>query len=54
MSASRWYKVRPYRIRAHEVADLSAGSTLVEFYSMAHSSTTVIGIPIWIAGGYWA
>ena len=29
-------------------------STLAEFYSMADSSTTVRGIPIWIAGGCWA
>ena len=28
--------------------------TLAEFYSMADSSTTVIGIPILIAGGCWA
>ena len=30
------------------------GSTLAEFYSMADSSTTVLGIPILIAGGCWA
>ena len=29
-------------------------STLAEFYSMADYSTTVTGIPIWIAGGCWA
>ena len=29
-------------------------STLVEFYSMADSSTTVRGIPIRIAGDCWA
>ena len=29
-------------------------STLAEFYSMADSSTTVLGIPIPIAGGCWA
>ena len=29
-------------------------STLVEFYSMNDSSTTVCGIPILIAGSYWA
>ena len=28
--------------------------TLAEFYSMADYSTTVRGIPIWIAGGCWA
>ena len=54
MSASRRYKVRPYRMKTQEVADLSAGSTLAEFYSMADSSTAVIGIPIRIAGGCWA
>ena len=54
MPASRRYKVHPYAIRTHEVADLSGGSTLVEFYSKADSSTTVRGIPIRIAGGCWA
>ena len=54
MSASRRYKVRPDRMKTQEVADLSGGSTLAEFYSMADSSTTVIGIPIRIAGGCWA
>ena len=54
MSASRRYKVRPYRIKTQEVADLCGGSTLAEFYSMADSSTTVRGIPIPIAGGCWA
>ena len=54
MSASRRYKVHPYAIKTHEVADPSGGSTLAEFYSMADSSTTVKGIPIWIAGGCWA
>ena len=54
MSASRRYKVHPYAIKTHEVADLSGGSTLAEFYSKADSSTTVIGIPIRIAGGCWA
>ena len=54
MSASRRYKVRPYRMKTQEVADLSGGSTLAEFYSMADSSTTVTGIPILIAGGCWA
>ena len=54
MSAPRWYKVRPYRIKTQEVADLSEGSTLAEFYSMADSSTTIAGIPIRIAGGCWA
>ena len=41
-------------MKAQEVADLSGGSTLAEFYSMADSPTTVIGIPIGIAGGCWA
>ena len=54
MSASRRYKVRPYRMNTREVADLSGGSTLAEFYSIADSSTTVAGIPIRIAGGCWA
>ena len=30
------------------------GSTLAEFYSIADSSTTILGIPILIAGGCWA
>ena len=54
MSASRQYNVRPYRMKTQEVAVLSGGSTLAEFYSMADSSTTVAGIPIRIAGGCWA
>ena len=54
MSASRRYKVRPYRMKTQEVAVQSGGGTLVEFYSMADSSTTIIGIQIWIAGGCWA
>ena len=54
MSASRRYKVRPYRMKTQEVADLSEGSTLAEFYSMADSSTTVADISIPIAGGCWA
>ena len=54
MSASRRYKERPYRMKTHEVADLSGGSTLAEFYSMADSSTTVTGIPVLIAEGCWA
>ena len=54
MSASRRYKVRPYRMKSQEVAVQSGGSTLAEFYSMADSSTTVVGIPIRIAGGCWA
>ena len=54
MSASHRYKVRPYRMETQEVADLSGGSTVAEFYSIADSSTTVAGIPIWIAGGCWA
>ena len=54
MSASRRYRVRPYRMKGQEVADLFEGITLAEFYSMADSSTTVRGIPIRIAGGCWA
>ena len=54
MSASRRYKVSPHRMKAQEVADLSGGSTLAEFYSMADSSTTIIGIQVRIAGGCWA
>ena len=41
-------------MKAQEVADLSEGSTLAEFYSMADSSTTIADIPIRIAGGCWA
>ena len=54
MSASRRYKVRPHRMKTQEVTVQSGGSTLAKFYSMADSSTTVTGIPIWIAGGCWA
>ena len=54
MPASRQYKVHPDAIQAHEVVVFCEGSTLAEFYSMADSSTTVIGIPIRIAGGCWA
>ena len=54
MSASRRYKVRPYHIKTQEVADLSKGSPLAKFYSMADSSTTISGIAIRIAGGCWA
>ena len=54
MPASRWYKVHPYAIKTHEVVVFCEDSTLAEFYSMADSSTTVIGIPIRIAGGCWA
>ena len=58
ISASRRYKVRPYRIKTQDFASFSGGgnirSTLVEFYSIADSSTTVRGISILIAGGYWA
>ena len=54
MSASCRYKVHPYAIKTHEVADLSGSSTLAEFYLKADSSITVIGIPIRIAGGCWA
>ena len=53
-SASRQYKVHLYAIRTHEVVVLCGGSTLAEFYSMADLSTTVIDIPILIAGGCWA
>ena len=53
-SASRRYKVHPYAIRTHEVVVLCGGSTLAEFYLKADSSTTVIGIPIRVAGGCWA
>ena len=52
MSASCRYKVRLYRMKAQEVADLGGGSTLAEFYSIADFSTTVTGIRI--AGGCWA
>ena len=41
-------------MKAQDVAALSGGSTLAEFYSMADLSTTVTGIPIWIVGGCWA
>ena len=51
LSSSRRYKVHLYRMKAQEVADLSGGSTLAEFYSMADSSTTISGIPILFAGG---
>ena len=54
MSASRRYKVRPYRMKTQEVANLCRGCTLEEFYSIADLSTTVTGIPILIAGGCWA
>ena len=58
MSASRRYKVRLCRIKTQDFTGFcgggSIGSTLAEFYSMADSSTTVIGIPILIAGGCWA
>ena len=54
MSASRRYKVHPYTIKTHEVANLSGGSTLAEFYSMADNSSTIIGILILIARGCWA
>ena len=54
MSASRRYKEHPYRIKTHEVANLSGGSILAEFYSMADISTTAAGISIRIAGGCWA
>ena len=54
MSASHLYKEHPYRMKAQGVGDLSGGSTLAEFYSIADCSTTVTGIPILIAGGCWA
>ena len=41
-------------MKTQEVADLSGGSTLVEFYLMADSSTTTGCIPIQFAGGCWA
>ena len=52
--ASRRYKVRPYAIKTHEVVVICGGSTLAEFCSTADYSTTVTGIPIRIAGSYWA
>ena len=52
MSASRRYKARPYRMKAQEVAGLSGGTNVAEFYSMADSSPTAADIPIRIAGGY--
>ena len=53
MSAVQPYKVPPSRMKAMEVGDLSGGSTLAEFYSMADSSTSVTGIPILFAGRCW-
>ena len=44
--ARQWYKVHPHRINTQEVANLSGGSTLAEFYLMAVSSTTARCIPI--------
>ena len=41
-------------MKAQEVADLSGGSTLADFYLMADSSTTTGCIPIPFAGGCWA
>ena len=41
-------------MKAQGVGDLSGGSTLVEFYLMADSSTMAAGIPTLIAGGCWA
>ena len=52
--ATQWYMVRPYAIKTHEVVVFCGGTTRVEFYSMADSSTTVTGIRILIAGGCWA
>ena len=52
--ATQQYKVRPYAIKTQEVDDLYKGSTLVEYYLMADSSTTVEGIPILFYGGCWA
>ena len=54
MPASRRYKVHPYAIKTQEVVDFYEGSTLAEFYSMADSSPTVIGIPILFTRGCWA
>ena len=56
-SATRRYKIRLCRIKTQDFAGFcrgGIGSTLAEFYSMADSSPTVIGIPILIAGGCWA
>ena len=52
--ATQQYKVHPHRMKTEEVADLSGGSTLVEFYLMANYSTTARCIPILFAGGCWA
>ena len=52
--ASCRYKVHPYTIRTHEVVVFCGGSTLAEFYWMADSSTTLIGIVILVAEGCWA
>ena len=41
-------------MKTQEVADLSGGSTLAEFYSMADSSTTAGCIPILFPAGGWA
>ena len=38
-------------MKAQEVADLSGGSSMAEFFSMANSSTALTGIPIMIARG---
>ena len=52
--ATQRYKVHPHRMRTQEVANLSEGSTLAEFYLMADSSTTTGCVPIPFAGGCWA
>ena len=49
--ASQPYKIHSHRMKAQEVADLSGGSTLAEFYLMADSSTTTGCVPILFAGG---
>ena len=48
------YMVCPFAIKIHEVVVFSGGSTLVEFYSMADSSTTARRISIMSPGGFWA
>lgn len=45
-SASQWYKIHLYSIKTDEVVVFCSGSTLVEFYSIAYSSTTTHQISI--------
>ena len=52
--ASRRYRIRPYRMKTEELADMCRGSTPAEFYSMADSSATIIGVPTLIVRGCWA